>query len=437
MIEWREVAQGPGDLRIYRVDAESEGVSFGGKSGVDPLSLIFQTYPNATTRLLREEFAERRSPVNASSFSVACHVVSLPDTVWVIDSTYRTTAPRVFPDVLEQIVASEARHLADRRLRVLYTHAHFDHAGGHLAVESLDSEARVFAHPYTRELFPVVSRRESFILTKGQFLRDCEIDVEPEAISERIREHFLQLAAREEIDLDAQPWGSLDEGPLRIDEVVEPGEGGIGFDAARVEVFRFDGHIPGHLCVLVDKAHLITGDMWLPATTSLVTPGSITSLAGVAPEQSGLLRYLESSERLLAMSVDDCVSYPSHEVIFRNPKRMAMRDLEIFAARFEPIGEVLRQHPSRPMRVLDLAWGGANRLPIWNVGSSHFRLAVAHDEASAYVSDLVTAGDLREVEPERFVWTGREDVRKRVVNALESARVHHGHLEFRSRGRAS
>ena len=89
------------------------------------------------------------------------------------------------------------------------------------------------------------------------------------------------------------------------------------------------------------------------------------------------------------------------------------------------------------MRAIDLAWGGRERLPIWKVEGSVMRLVVAHDEASAWVQDLVALGDLREVEPERYVATGTRALASRMESALEGARADHGHLEFRSRGRES
>jgi hypothetical protein len=219
-----------------------------------------------------------------------------------------------------------------------------------------------------------------------------------------------------------------------VDRHLEPGEGALPLAGGRLEVFRFDGHLPGHLCVRVDRNHFISGDMWLPATTSLVTPGGLADLAGVPAERCGVLRYLESSRRLLDLDVDECASYPSHEIVFRNPKRMAMRDFEIFGERLAMIGAVLREHEREPMRVLDLAWGGRSHLPIWKVEGSTFRLVIAHDEAAAWVQDLVTVGDLREVEPERYVWAGRRELERYIERARDSARALYAHLEFRSRG---
>jgi hypothetical protein len=176
--------------------------------------------------------------------------------------------------------------------------------------------------------------------------------------------------------------------------------------------------------------------MWLPATTSLVTPGTTAAAAGVAAEECGVLRYLESSERLLELDVDGDVAYPSHEIIYSNPKRMAVRDIELLAERIPLIDGVLEQHRQEPMRVVDLAWGGRDQLPVWKVEGSVMRLVIAHDEAAAWVQDLVIVGDLREVEPERFVATGRRALFARIESALELARQDHGHLEFRSRGRS-
>jgi hypothetical protein len=128
------------------------------------------------------------------------------------------------------------------------------------------------------------------------------------------------------------------------------------------------------------------------------------------------------------------MSYPSHESIFSNPKRMAMRDLESFASRLERIYAVLAEHQAKAMRVLDLAWGGSSRLPIWKVLGSKYRLFMAHEEATAYVEDLVAVGDLEEVAPERYVWTGNSALKSEILDVLAAARRRFGHLEFQSRG---
>jgi len=438
VIDWAKVASDRGGLRIYRVDAESSGIPGSGpgeRRVPNPLDLILARFDTPTTCILRDGFTGAGAAVGASSFSVACHVVSLPDAVVVVDSTYRTTAGEIFPHVLEQIAQREGRSLGERPIQVVYTHAHFDHAGGHAAVEALGDAVQILAHPATAELAPIVSRRESFLRTRAPFLRDCDIRAELDELADGIRAHFLALAEKAGVDLDRAPWGSVEDGPLRIDHPIEPGGGAVSLADGRVEVLQFEGHIPGHLCVRVDRRHFVTGDMWLPATTSLVTPGTTAREAGIAAERCGVQRYLESSHRLLGLDVDEDVAYPSHEIIYRNPKRMAIRDLEIFAERIPMIEAVLEQHAAQPMRVLDLAWGGRDRLPIWKVEGSVLRLVVAHDEAAAWVQDLLEAGDLREVEPERYVATGRRALFSRIEAALEQARAGYGHLEFRSRGR--
>jgi glyoxylase-like metal-dependent hydrolase (beta-lactamase superfamily II) len=432
VIEWRRVVDGPQGLRIYRIDAEARGL---GGLGLrfDPVAAVLSAEHTPTTRRLLETFSGHDSPVGPSSFRVACHVVSVPGLVLVVDSTFGTTAPEVFPGALEVVLASEGARLRDRPVRVLYTHAHFDHAGGHESVEAMGDAVTTLGHPHSRALQPWVGRRDSFFATKGQFFRDCEISRPLEELREEVRDLFHRMLESNGVDASSHPYGTGSEEPIRIDLAIEPtGERAHRLDD-RIEVLRFDGHIPGHLCVRVAGDHLITGDMWLPATTSTVTPGTIAEAAGVPREACGIARYLESSERLLGMDVDDCISYPSHENIFRNPKRMAMRDLELFAERFDLIDRVLAEHRRRPMRVLDLAWGGADHLPLWKLNSSKQRLLVAHDEACAYLQDLVAFGDLREVEPERYVWTGTTALRSRVLAGLEQARSRHGHLEFRSR----
>jgi len=438
VIEWTPVASDRGGLRIYRIDARSSGIPGSGpgeRRVPNPLELILARFDTPTTRALRDDFTGAGAAVGASSFSVACHVVSLPDAVLVVDSTYRTTAGEVFPHVLEQIAKDEERSIDERPIQVLYTHAHFDHAGGHAAVEALGDAVEILAHPATAALAPLVSRRESFLRTRALFLRDCGIRAELDELADGIRADFLALAEKAGVDLNRAPWGSVEDGPLRIDHPIEPGAGKVSLADGRVEVLQFEGHIPGHLCVRVDRRHFVTGDMWLPATTSLVTPGTTAREAGIAAERCGVQRYLESSQRLLGLDVDEDIAYPSHEIVYRNPKRMAVRDLEILAERIPLVEAVLEQHASQSMRVLDLAWGGRERLPIWKVEASVLRLVVAHDEAAAWVQDLLEAGDLREVEPERYVATGGRAFFSRIEAALEQARAGFGHLEFRSRGR--
>ena len=91
----------------------------------------------------------------------------------------------------------------------------------------------------------------------------------------------------------------------------------------------------------------------------------------------------------------------------------------------------------RPYLLLDLAWGGERGAPIWKLESSLYRVIMAHDEAAAYVHDLVALGDLEEVEPERYVYTGGTALMAHLESALERGREQYGHLDFRSYRRAS
>lgn len=433
-VAWRPVATEAGDLRLYRVDAAPLGLATPGRD-FDPLDLLLAQFPNPTTAEVRSEFGEAGAPVGASSLEVACHVLTTPDAMLIIDTTFRRTAPHVFPRVLEEIARHEQRPSGTRPLEVLYTHAHFDHAGGRAAIEGLGTGVTTLAHPYTRALFPLVSRPETMFRSKGQFLRDCGITLPMEELFAGYDTARRQLLDQAPSHLDLGLFRSEEESGLRVDRAIDPAVEPLALLGGRAEVLRFDGHIPGHLCVLVDGAHLITGDMWLPATTSTVTPGWLAAAAGVPADVCGVLRYLASSETVLAAPLDTCLSYPSHENIFRNPKRMALRDLEMFAARADLVLRVLEEHSHHPMRVLDLVWGGAGRLAIWKLGGSKYRLLLAHDEASAWVEDLLRVGDLREVEPERYVWTGGRALWGRAHDARDRARATHGHLEFQSRGR--
>ena len=434
-IAWREVARGRDGLRIYRIEAEAQGLRMGSGANASPLDLFLSRFANPTVRAICDDFSESSPAVGPSSLQVACHVISLPDILLVADATYRTTAPRIFPAVLEEIVRSEGCRLEDRPLLILYTHAHFDHAGGHETIEALDGSVCTLAHPFTGALIPYVSRVEAFFRSRGQFFRDCGVTVDLEPVREELQELYHRLLRDSGLGpAESQPWGDDDQGTLRVDVPIDPGEGTELLAEGRIEVLRFDGHIPGHLCLRVDRDHLITGDMWLPATTSTVTPGTVAELAGVPADRCGISRYIESTSRLLDLDVEKTISYPSHETIYRNPKRMAMRDLELFAERFELVYEVLSEHRRKSLRVLDLAWGGERKLPVWKVERSKYRLLIAHDEARAYVQDLVRVGDLAKVEDERFIWTGRTRLGDELQAELARARERYGHLEFRSRG---
>ncbi len=433
MISYQQVASGHGDLRIYRVDAEPRGMATPGRS-LDPLSLLFEAVPTPTTRRLLSDYNEASAPVSASSLRVACHVVSTPDNILVVDSTFPTTAPDIFPRVLEELSAKEGRALGSRPIELLYTHAHVDHAGGRAAVEGMGPDVHTLAHPYTAALFPVLSRPDQMFRTDGHFLRDCEITRPLEEMAaeyQAMRERILD-SLPDEVDLTFFRGDS--DTSLRVDLFIEPTDGNeVHLLGGHAKILRFDGHIPGHLCVAIDGNHLISGDMWLPETTSTVTPARRATRVGVPTEACGVRPYVESCARLLRLNVDHYHSYPSHESIFKNPKRMAMRDLESFSARLETIHAVLAEHRQTPMRVLDLAWGGAEGRSIWRVNRSKYRLFMAHDEATAYVEDLLTVGDLREVEPERYLWTGGSALKSEIDDTLHGARQKFGHLEYRKR----
>jgi len=434
MISYQQVASDREDLRIYRIDAEPEGVATPGRS-LDPLSALFEAIPTPTTRRLLSEFNESSAPVSASSLRVACHIVSTPDNVLVVDSTFPTTAPDIFPRIIEELSAKEGRVLGSRPIELLYTHAHVDHAGGRAAVEAMGPDVNTFAHPYTSALFPVLGRPDQMFRSDGHFLRDCGITKSLDEMAEEfqaMRDRFLDSLPA---DVDLTLFRGESDAALRVDLLIEPTENNeVHLLGGRAKILRFDGHIPGHLCVSVDGEHLITGDMWLPATTSTVTPARRATLVGVPRDTCGVQRYVESSARLLSLAVDHYRSYPSHENIFENPKRMAMRDLESFATRLELVYQVLSEHQRAPMRVLDLAWGGAESHAIWKVNRSKYRLFMAHDEATAYVEDLLAVGDLREVEPERYLWTGGSALNSKIDDTLHSARQDYGHLEYRKRG---
>ncbi len=182
MIEWREVARGADDLILYRLDAEMDQHRPRGRGGFEPMRALLGRHPTPVTRQVEDEFAAAGAPVGASSMRVACHVISYPDQLMVVDSTFPPTGNEVFPGALEQISSHEGRSFTGRPLDVLYTHCHFDHAGGRAAVEALNGDVRTLAHPYTQALFDATSRREMFFLGKAGFFRDCGIDEDLETL---------------------------------------------------------------------------------------------------------------------------------------------------------------------------------------------------------------------------------------------------------------
>jgi glyoxylase-like metal-dependent hydrolase (beta-lactamase superfamily II) len=438
LIEWQQVAAGDGGLTLYRIDAEMDHPSPPGGGRFDPMRTMLSLHPTPTTRHLDAEFAQSAAPVGASSMRVACHVISYPDQLMVVDSSFPSTGIQLFPETLERICEAERRSFAERPLDVLYTHTHFDHAGGRDGVEAMQRDVRILAHPHTRALFEQSNRRDMFFASKAHFFRDCGVDADMETLMSHMRETFIATMGGEVSDEPPRsPFGSASDAPLRVDVEVEPGAGVHPLHDGRVEVHCFEGHIPGHLCVRVGGEHFISGDMWLPATTSTVTPPATARAAGIPDSHTGVKLYMDSSARLLALDVDDCLSYPSHEAIFRNPKRMAMRDLELYHERFALIYGVLEEHTREPMRVLDLAWGGKRGAPVWKLESSLYRLLMAHDEAAAYVHDLVAMGDLEQVDEERFIYTGGSALIRHLEALLDAGRRNYGHLDFRSYRRSS
>lgn len=434
MIEWKQSASGADGLRLYRIEASPSSVLSPGK-GLDPLDLLLSSFPSSTGTQIRERFSEAGSPVGASSLRVACHVASFPDLLLIVDSTFSQTAGEIFPETLERICQSEERRLGDRPALLVYTHAHFDHAGGRAAVEALP-EITTLAHRHTRDLFPSVSRPSAMFRSRGHFLRDCEISLSIEEMLETFHGIYEDLLSGAKPGGDLSFFRTEDESLLRVDQCVDlTALEQLDIADGRARLIHVPGHIPGHLCVLVDGEHFITGDMWLPATTSTVTSGHAAQTAGVSSDLTGVATYVESDEWLLSGDLDHCFSYPSHEQVFRNPKRMAVRDLELLATRLDLIYEVLREHRAIPMRVLDLAWGGSRDVPIWKVARSKYRLFMAHEEATSFVEDLLQFGDLTQVESERYLWTGRDNLLRRVRDSLTKAREDHGHLEFHSRGK--
>ncbi len=433
MIEWNEVARGPEGLVLYKIEAEMDHPMVPGGGRFDPIRGVLSRYPTATTRRFEEDFAESGAPVGASSMRVACHVISYPDRLMAVDATFPATGEDAFPGTLDEISRHEGRSLGDRPVDVLYTHSHFDHLGGRDSIERLEGDVRTIAHPFTQAQFAETSKREMFFVTKGHFFRDCGLNESIENLMLTLRDLYVEaMGGSIPEEPPRNPFGSASDDPLRVDLPIEPGDGPRPLLDGRVEALCFEGHIPGHLCVRVAGKHLITGDMWLPETTSTVTPPGLAAVAGIPDPHCGVKLYMDSSARLLELDVDDCTSYPSHEAIFQNPKRMAMRDLEIFQERFQLVYSVLAEHTREPMRVLDLAWGGERAAPIWKLESSLYRVLMAHDEAAAYVHDLVAMGDLEEVEPERYIYTGNRALKGHLDALLERGREHYGHLDFRS-----
>ena len=244
MIEWREVARGAEGLTLYRIDAEMDHPIPPGGGRFDPMRAIFSLHPTRTTRRFDEDFAESGMPVGASSMRVACHVISYPDQLMTIDSTFPSTGLQVFPETLEQICRHEQRSFADRPLDVLYTHTHFDHAGGRDGVEALERDVRTLAHPFTPALFEQTNRREMFFVTKAHFFRDCGIEESVETLMAGMHDLFLAAMGGEVgDDPPRSPFGSASDDPLRVDHPIEPGADTVALHDGRVEVSHHSFHV--------------------------------------------------------------------------------------------------------------------------------------------------------------------------------------------------
>ena len=109
MIEWSEVARGPEGLVLYKIEAEMDHPMVPGGGRFDPMRGILSRHRTPITQRLEEEFAESGAPVGASSMRVACHVVSYPDRLMVVDATFPATGAKVFPETLSEISRREGR----------------------------------------------------------------------------------------------------------------------------------------------------------------------------------------------------------------------------------------------------------------------------------------------------------------------------------------
>ncbi|MBW2385892.1 MAG: MBL fold metallo-hydrolase [Deltaproteobacteria bacterium] len=263
---------------MYRIEAAMDQPMVPGNGRFDPIRGILSRHAPSTTQRFEQEFAESGAPVGASSMRVASHLISYPDRLMIVDATFPATGAEIFPGTLSDISRHEGRSFADRPLDVLYTHCHFDHSGGRDAVEELAGDVRTIAHPSTQALFEQSSKREMFFVTKGHFFRDCGIREDVETLLLSLRELYVEAAGGEMPEESPRnPFGSASDAPLRVDLAIEPGGDAQPLLDGRVEALCFEGHVPGHLCVRVAGSHLITGDMWLPATTSIVKPPGLVS----------------------------------------------------------------------------------------------------------------------------------------------------------------
>lgn len=86
MIEWEEAARGDDGLILYKVVAEMDQPMSPGRGGFNPIRSMLSHYSTDATQRLDADFSESGAPVGASSMRVACHAVSYPDQLLVVDS---------------------------------------------------------------------------------------------------------------------------------------------------------------------------------------------------------------------------------------------------------------------------------------------------------------------------------------------------------------
>ena len=71
-----------------------------------------------------------------------------------------------------------------------------------------------------------MSRVEAFFRSRGQFFRDCGVTVDLEPVREELRELYHRLLRDSGLGpAESQPWGDDDQGTLRVDVPIDPGEG--------------------------------------------------------------------------------------------------------------------------------------------------------------------------------------------------------------------
>jgi glyoxylase-like metal-dependent hydrolase (beta-lactamase superfamily II) len=207
--------------------------------------------------------------------------------------------------------------------RLIITHAHVDHAGfGKRLLELTGAEA--WCHQYDAS---VLERYD-----------ECA------AIANRRFDDFLRSAGIETNRREIIENFGFVRGRCQPFPVKRRLHDGDHFDG--ITVIHTAGHSPGHICLLIDKSHLILGDHILSNTLPQIWSEQVTP-------QTGYIRYCDSLKKIEETAAN-AIGLPGHEHIIEDiPKRLrSIRHSH--ERRMERLLDILRNSPE-PMTISQIA----------------------------------------------------------------------------------